>query len=50
MFLQRLYKGEKTETELKTRPVLDRFQDSSKTGSGISFFAAFLAAFLTPFL
>jgi len=34
----------------KNRPVLDRFQDSSKTGSGINFCAAFLAAFLPPFL
>jgi len=29
---------------IKTRPVLDRFQDSSKTGSGINFFAAFFLA------
>jgi hypothetical protein len=34
---------------LLTRPVLDRFQDSSKTGSGINFFAAFLAAFCGTF-
>jgi hypothetical protein len=33
----------------KTRPVLDRFQDSSKTSSGINFFPTFLAAFLLPF-
>jgi len=32
----------------KTRPFLDRFQDSSKTGSGINFFATFLAAFFGP--
>jgi len=32
-----------------TRLVLDRFQDSSKTGSGINFFAAFLAAFFAAF-
>ncbi len=32
-----------------TRPVLDRFQDSSKTGSGINFFATFLAAFCATF-
>jgi len=30
---------------LITRPVLDWFQDSSKTGSGVNFFAAFLAVF-----
>jgi len=37
---------------LKTSPVLDRFQDSSKTGSDRfrnKLFAAFLAAFLLPF-
>jgi len=33
----------------KTRPVLDRFQDSSKTGSGINFFPTFLAAFFAAF-
>jgi len=33
----------------KTSAVLDRFQDSSKTGSGINFFAAFLAAFFAAF-
>jgi len=33
----------------KTRLVLDRFQDSSKTGSGINIFAAFLAAFCAAF-
>jgi len=37
-----------------TRLVLDWFQDSSQTGSGINFFATFLAAvfatFLLPFL
>ncbi len=32
-----------------TRLVLDRFQDSSKTGSGINFFATFFATFLPPF-
>jgi hypothetical protein len=32
-----------------TKPVLDRFQDSTKTGSGINFFVAFLSAFLLPF-
>jgi len=32
-----------------TRPVLDRFQDSSKTGSWINFFAAFFSAFCAAF-
>jgi len=37
--------------ERLTRTVLDRrFQDSSKAGSGINFFAAFFAAFLPTFL
>jgi hypothetical protein len=35
---------------LETRPVLDRFQDSSKTGSGINFFAAFFVLFIATFL
>ncbi len=34
----------------KTRPVLDRFQDSSKTGSGINFFPTFPAAFFAAVL
>jgi hypothetical protein len=32
-----------------TRPVLDRFQDSSKTGSGINFFPPFLPPFCRLF-
>jgi len=32
-----------------TRPVLDQFQDNSKTGSGINFFPTFLAAFFASF-
>jgi len=35
---------------IETRPVLDRFQDSSKRGSGKNFLAAFLAAFCATFL
>jgi len=35
--------------QILTRPVLDRFQDSSKTGSGINFFPTFLAAFFAHF-
>jgi len=31
------------------RPVLDRFQDSSKTGSGINFFPTFFATFFVAF-
>jgi len=33
-----------------TRTVLDRFQDSSKTSSGINFFPTFLAASFATFL
>jgi len=32
-----------------TRPVLDQFQDSSKTGSGINFFPPFLPHFFAAF-
>ncbi len=40
----------KIKFELKiTRPVLNRFQDSSKTGLGINFFSTFLAAFFAAF-
>jgi len=35
--------------EIRTRPVLDWFQDSSKTSSGINFLPTFLAAFFTAF-
>jgi len=34
----------------KTRPSLERFQDSSKTGLGINFLPSFLRLFLLPFL
>jgi len=34
---------------IRTSTVLDRFQDSSKTGSGINFFAAFFATFFAAF-
>jgi len=37
------------EINVLTRPVLNWFQDSSKTGSGINFFPTFLAEFFAKF-
>jgi hypothetical protein len=37
------------EINVLTRPVLNWFQDSSKTGSGINFFPTFLAEFFVTF-
>jgi len=44
-----LWNNEHFKTLSITRPVLDRFQDSSKTGSGINFIAAFLPSLMPLF-
>jgi len=44
-----LYKLSVKLLQVVTRSVLDRFQDSSKTSSGINFFPTFLAAFFADF-